>query len=102
MNDITPAVRASDTEREHTAALLQRHYADGRLTLAELEERTAAAYSTQTTEQLTALAADLPAADEPPSQTAAGVDPCLLCLLLCVCPPAGIAYWLRTRRRACH
>jgi len=29
----------------------------------------------------------------------AGVDPCLLCVLLIVCPPAGIAYWLLSRRR---
>ena len=33
------AVRASDAEREQTVALLQRNFADGRLTQAELEER---------------------------------------------------------------
>jgi hypothetical protein len=26
-------------------------------------------------------------------------DPCLLCLLLILCPPAGIAWWLLSRRR---
>ncbi len=30
---------------------------------------------------------------------AAEPDRCLLCLLLIVCPPAGIAWWLLSRRR---
>jgi hypothetical protein len=43
MNDATAqhaglAVRVSDAERERTVALLQRSFADGRLTQAELEE----------------------------------------------------------------
>jgi Domain of unknown function (DUF1707) len=38
------AVRASDAEREQEVALLQRSFADGRLTQAELEERAGAAY----------------------------------------------------------
>ena len=50
MNDVTTqparlAVRASDAEREQTVALLQRSFADGRLTQAELEERAGAAYA---------------------------------------------------------
>jgi hypothetical protein len=42
------AVRASDAEREQTVAQLQRNFADGRLTWAELEERAGAAYAAQT------------------------------------------------------
>jgi Domain of unknown function (DUF1707) len=38
------SVRASDSDRERAVALLRRHYAAGRLTLAELESRTARAY----------------------------------------------------------
>lgn len=104
MSDITPqhpgpAVRASDTEREQAVALLQRNFADGRLTQAELEDRTGAAYTAQTRAQLRGLTADLPAAQERPPRPGMTLDPCLLCILLCACPPAGLAYWLLSRRR---
>ena len=90
------AVRASDGERDQVAAQLQRHFADGRLTQAELEERAGAAFAARTRDQLGALTADLPGAAARPAMA---LDPCLLCLLLCVCPPAGVAYWLLSRRR---
>ena len=93
------AVRASDGEREQVVALLQRHFAEGRLTQAELEERGGAAFAARTRDQLGALTADLPGADVRPARPAMALDPCLLCLLLCVCPPARIAYWLLSRRR---
>ena len=93
------AVRASDGERDQVVALLQRHFADGRLTQAELEERAGAAFAARTRDQLRALTADLPDADVRPARPAMALDPCLLCLLLCVCPPAGVAYWLLSRRR---
>jgi hypothetical protein len=53
MNEVTAqharlAVRASDAEREQAVALLQRSFADGRLTRAELEERAGAAYGART------------------------------------------------------
>jgi hypothetical protein len=99
MNDVTSqhkrlAVRASDTEREQTVALLQRNFADGRLTQAELEERAGAAYAARTRAQLSDLTADLPAALKKPPRSGMVLDPCLLCILLCVCPPAGLVYWL--------
>lgn len=93
-----PAVRASDAERDQVVGLLQRHFADGRLTQAELEERAGAAYAARTRDQLRALTTDLPGAQEPPARPAMVLDPCLLCLLLSVCPPAGLAYWLLSRR----
>ena len=98
MNDVTTqparlAVRASDAEREQTVALLQRSFADGRLTQAELEERAGAAYQARTTAQLRDLSADLPAAGQPP-RPGMVLDRCLLCILLCVRPPAGLVYWL--------
>ena len=92
------AVRASDSERDHVVALLQGHFTDGRLTLAELEERAGAALAARTRDQLRALTADLPGADAGPARPAMAVDPWLLCLLLCLCPPAGAAYWLLSRR----
>jgi len=62
----SPVVRASDAEREHTVALLQHGFTDGRLTQAELEERAAAAYAAPTTAELSDLTADLPAKKQPP------------------------------------
>ena len=88
-------VRASDGERDQVVTLLQRHFADGRLTQAELEERVGAALAARTRDQLGALTADLPGADVRPATV---LDPWLLCLLLCLCPPAGVAYWLLSRR----
>jgi Domain of unknown function (DUF1707) len=92
------AVRASDGERDQVVALLQRDFADGRLTQAELEERVGAALAARTRDQLGALTADLPGADVRPARPATVLDPVLLCLLLFLCPPAGIAYWLLSRR----
>ena len=103
MNDATAphadlAVRASDAEREHTVALLQRGFTDGRLTRAELEERAAAAYAARTTAELSDLTADLPAQEQPP-RPGTVLDRQLLCILLCVHPPAALVYWLLSRRR---
>jgi hypothetical protein len=104
MSDVTTqhaglAVRASDAEREQTVALLQRSFADGRLTQAELEERAGAAYAARTRAQLSDLTADLPAALKKPPRSGMVLDPCLLCILLCVCPPAGLVYWLLSLRK---
>jgi hypothetical protein len=103
MNDVTTqharvAVRASDAEREQSVALLQRSFADGRLTLDELKERVGAAYAARTRAELSGLTADLPAA-EPPRRPRAIPDARLLCILLCACPPAGLAYWLLSVRQ---
>jgi Domain of unknown function (DUF1707) len=93
------AVRASDSEREQTVALLQRSFADGRLTQAELEERAGAAYAARTRAQLRDLTADLPDAGQQPPRPGMIVDLRLLIILLCVCPPAGLAYWLLSVRQ---
>jgi Domain of unknown function (DUF1707)/Cell wall-active antibiotics response 4TMS YvqF len=57
----TPAIRASDSEREHTVELLRRHSVDGRLTLEEFADRIERAYDAKTREELEALTRDLPA-----------------------------------------
>ena len=102
MNDTAPhaalAVRASDAEREQTVALLQGSFADGRLTQAELEERASAAYTARTRAQLRDLTADLPAAGRRPPPPGMTLDLRLLVILLCVCSPAGMAYWLLSLR----
>jgi Domain of unknown function (DUF1707) len=92
------AVRASDAEREHTVALLQHGFTDGRLTQAELEERAAAAYAARTTGELSDLTADLPVQQQPP-RPGSVLDRRLLCILLCVHPPAALIYWLLSWRR---
>ena len=94
----SPAVRASDAEREQAVALLQVSFADGRLTQAELEERAGAAYAARTRSQLRELTADLPGAGHPRPGPGMNVDLRLLIILLCVCPPAGVAYWLLSLR----
>ncbi|HEX7292456.1 MAG TPA: DUF1707 domain-containing protein [Conexibacter sp.] len=61
---LSPALRASDAERERTATLLRDHAAAGRLTPEELDQRLDAAYGARTVGELDALAHDLPATAE--------------------------------------
>ena len=59
MTDL-PALRASDSDRERTIALLRDHAAVGRLTLEEFTDRMSAAYLARTNDDLEQLALDLP------------------------------------------
>jgi DUF1707 SHOCT-like domain/Cell wall-active antibiotics response LiaF, C-terminal len=63
----TPAVRASDAEREHTVELLRRHSVDGRLTLEEFAGRIERAYEARTRSELEELTSDLPEASALPT-----------------------------------
>jgi len=113
-----PAVRASDTERDQAAEILRAGYAEGRLTRAELDERTGAAYAAKTRANLRGLTSDLsgaisaqqahrrpPVPDLPVAAPAPGagtgmyLDRCLLLCLLSAFPPAGIVYWILAARR---
>jgi Domain of unknown function (DUF1707) len=58
-----PRVRASDADRERTAALLREHHAVGRLTAEEFSERVDEAFAAKTVGDLEVLLADLPAID---------------------------------------
>ena len=60
MTDDRP-VRCSDAEREQTTKHLNNAAGEGRLTLAEVEERVTAVYSAQYRHELDAVVADLPA-----------------------------------------
>jgi hypothetical protein len=53
-------VRASDAEREQVATILRAAMAEGRLNLADGEERMAAAYAATLRDELVPLTADLP------------------------------------------
>jgi hypothetical protein len=71
-----PHLRAGDTERAAVAATLGRHMAEGRLTVAEYDERVARAYAARTYGDLATLTADLPQTDavrpaEPAGEVAA-------------------------------
>ena len=57
-----PDLRVSDQDREAAARELRDHFAAGRLSEAELDERLDAAYAAKTGGDLAALRADLPAA----------------------------------------
>jgi hypothetical protein len=55
-----PELRVSDQQRERVAKEIREHYAAGRLTDEELDERVHAAYQARTEGELQALRADLP------------------------------------------
>ncbi|WP_224387731.1 DUF1707 domain-containing protein [Pseudonocardia sp. ICBG1293] len=59
------AVLASDAEREHVTARLRTAAAEGRLTLAESDERQTAAYAARTRDELVPLLAGLPRTPRP-------------------------------------
>jgi Domain of unknown function (DUF1707) len=54
-----PAVRVSDADRERVAVALRAAFAEGRLTMPELEERLAAAYGAKTEAELGTVVHDL-------------------------------------------
>jgi hypothetical protein len=53
-------MRLGDADREQLADALARHHAEGRLTLAQLEERAATVYSADSREAAAAALSDLP------------------------------------------
>jgi hypothetical protein len=65
-------MRVGDAEREVTAAELREHYASGRLTLDELNERLDKAFAAKTRGDLDALMRDLPSARPGAVGTATG------------------------------
>jgi hypothetical protein len=65
-------IRVGDADREATATQLREHYADGRLTLDELNERLDQAFAAKTKADLDAVMRDLPVAPRPLTPTASG------------------------------
>ncbi|MFI6689251.1 DUF1707 domain-containing protein [Streptomyces sp. NPDC050485] len=62
----TPELRASDRDRDRVVEILQIAAGDGRITVAELDERLDAALAARTIGDLAALTADLPLEGMPP------------------------------------
>lgn len=96
MND---APRVGDAERDQTTAALREHYARGRLTHAELDERLGLALNARTARDLAQATADLPA-DPPPavitSRPDAAGDPAWLT------PVSGAVAWRAARHAHRH
>ncbi|GLY74508.1 hypothetical protein Airi01_027750 [Actinoallomurus iriomotensis] len=65
MEGMNDALRAADRDRDEVLDLLREHYAQGRLTMEEFDERSTAATSARTLGDLRALTADLPVAAAP-------------------------------------
>ena len=65
-------VRVGDADREAVAAQLREHYADGRLTLDELNERLDQAFAAKTTADLNTVMRDLPYVSRPFTGAPAG------------------------------
>jgi hypothetical protein len=61
-------LRVSDQQRDDVAQQLREHFAAGRLTEDELDERVQRAYAARTEDQLRALVADLPRLPATPQQ----------------------------------
>ncbi|HUA41700.1 MAG TPA: DUF1707 domain-containing protein [Streptosporangiaceae bacterium] len=66
-------MRVSDADRERVAERLREHFADGRLTSEELDERVAAALGAKTQGELRAVMTDLP--EPAPAEPHAGQVP---------------------------
>jgi hypothetical protein len=65
-------IRTSDADRDHVVERLREHYADGRLTSDELDERVTAALSAKTYGDLRAVMTDLPEPETVGAACAAG------------------------------
>jgi hypothetical protein len=63
-------IRVSDADRDHVAARLREHFAEGRLTPDELDERITAALNAKTFGDLRRVLTDLPEPAPVPSQAA--------------------------------
>jgi hypothetical protein len=65
VTDQTPAVRASDAEREQAVVRLREATAEGRLTLDEFSQRMESAYAAKTHDELERVMSDLPSLAAP-------------------------------------
>lgn len=90
-------LRVSDADRDLALAELSEHFQAGRLTSAELEDRTGRALSARTGNDLAVLLADLPpasaaAAPVPARDSGRRIEPVLwICVALCVIAVVAVA-----------
>ena len=87
-------MRASDAERDGVVTMLREHAADGRLELAELEQRVAAALAARTQEELEPLTADLPRSrPQPRRKPEARVYLAVMTMLVVIWALTGAGYF---------
>ena len=65
MGGLQPRMRAGDKDRQGVVEQLGRHFAEGRLTVDEFDERVVRAHAAVHLDELPALTADLPSAPRP-------------------------------------
>ena len=82
--------RASDADRDRTAAALREHLAAGRLTIEEFDERLDKAYAAKTLGELDQIMTDLPATDPDQVRTPRRTAPLASLPPGSRCPPGSI------------
>jgi hypothetical protein len=65
MGELQPRMRAGDKDRQRVVEHLGKHFGEGRLTVAEFDERVGSAHAAVYLDELPALTADLPAEPVP-------------------------------------
>jgi hypothetical protein len=65
MGELQPRMRAGDKDRQRTVEQLGKHFGEGRLTVAEFDERVARAHASVYLDELPALTVDLPREPDP-------------------------------------
>jgi hypothetical protein len=109
---VTDELRASDRQRDDAAAELREHFAAGRLSEEELNERVDAVYRARTQGELRELRADLPALPAAPAsakaelaqrraalqremlqQVGGGLAPFVLCTAIWAASGASGSFW---------
>src|SRR3954469_7941264 len=66
MAELQPRMRAGDKDRQHVVEQLGKHFAEGRLTVQEFDERVVRAHASVYLDELPSLTVDLPG--DPPLQ----------------------------------
>src|SRR3954465_14229107 len=65
MGELQPRMRAGDKDRQQVVEVLGKHFAEGRLTVEEFDDRAVRAHASVYLDELPALTADLPRDPEP-------------------------------------
>ena len=84
MGELQPRMRAGDADRQRVVEQLGRHFAEGRITVEEFDERAGRVHASVHLDELPALTADLPgevALRRPTGQQVAVVPPAAVALL---------------------
>src|SRR4051812_11707118 len=68
MGELQPRMRAGDKDRQQAVEVLGKHFAEGRLTIEEFDERIVRAHASIYLDELPALTAALPGEPQPQPQ----------------------------------